>query len=61
LTQARPAIAQLGAIWEEQTTSVTLAGNLASVEPKGWLAQLLRKKAFVYSPYAENRKKVIMG
>jgi hypothetical protein len=28
---------QLGAVWEEQTTSVTLAGNLASVEAKGLL------------------------
>lgn len=28
---------QLGAIWEEQTTSVTLAGNLASVEARGLL------------------------
>ena len=26
---------QLGAIWEEQTTSVMLAGNLASIEAKG--------------------------
>ncbi|MBF2003920.1 MAG: retroviral-like aspartic protease [Chlorogloeopsis fritschii C42_A2020_084] len=26
---------QLGAIWEEQTTSVILAGNLASVEARG--------------------------
>jgi len=28
---------QLGASWEEQTTSVTLAGNLASVEARGVL------------------------
>ncbi len=28
---------QLGAIWEEQTTSVTLAGNLAAVEARGLL------------------------
>ncbi|NEP02082.1 MAG: retroviral-like aspartic protease [Symploca sp. SIO2E9] len=28
---------QLGAVWEEQTTSVILAGNLASVEAKGLL------------------------
>jgi hypothetical protein len=28
---------RLGAIWEEQTTSVTLAGNLASVEARGLL------------------------
>ncbi len=28
---------QLGAVWEEQTTSVTLAGNLASVESRGLL------------------------
>jgi hypothetical protein len=28
---------QLGAIWEEQATSVTLAGNLASVEARGLL------------------------
>jgi hypothetical protein len=28
---------QLGAIWEEQTTSVVLAGNLASVEARGLL------------------------
>nr|WP_216595583.1 aspartyl protease family protein [Myxosarcina sp. GI1] len=28
---------ELGAVWEEQTTSVTLAGNLASVEAKGLL------------------------
>ncbi|BAZ69425.1 hypothetical protein NIES4106_41970 [Fischerella sp. NIES-4106] len=28
---------QLGAIWEEQTTSVILAGNLASVEARGLL------------------------
>jgi hypothetical protein len=28
---------QLGAIWEEQTTSVLLAGNLAPVEAKGLL------------------------
>lgn len=28
---------QLGAIWEEQTVSVTLAGNLAAVEAKGLL------------------------
>jgi hypothetical protein len=28
---------QLGAVWEEQTTSVTLAGNLASVEARGLL------------------------
>lgn len=28
---------ELGAIWEEQTTSVTLAGNLASVEARGLL------------------------
>jgi hypothetical protein len=28
---------QIGAIWEEQTTSVILAGNLASVEAKGLL------------------------
>ena len=26
---------QLGAVWEEQTTSVTLAGNLAVVEARG--------------------------
>ena len=26
---------QLGAVWEEQTISVTLAGNLASVEARG--------------------------
>ena len=28
---------ELGATWEEQTTSVTLAGNLASVEARGLL------------------------
>lgn len=28
---------QLGAIWEEQTLSVTLAGNLASIEARGML------------------------
>ncbi len=28
---------QLGAVWEEQSTSVTLAGNLASAEAKGLL------------------------
>jgi hypothetical protein len=28
---------QLGAVWEEQTTSVILAGNLASVEARGLL------------------------
>lgn len=28
---------QLGAIWEEQTVSVTLAGNLAAVEARGLL------------------------
>ncbi|ASC70594.1 hypothetical protein XM38_015340 [Halomicronema hongdechloris C2206] len=28
---------QLGAVWEEQTTSVTLAGNLASLEARGLL------------------------
>lgn len=28
---------QLSAIWEEQTTSVTLAGNLASIEARGLL------------------------
>jgi hypothetical protein len=28
---------QLGAIWEEQTTCVILAGNLASVEARGLL------------------------
>ncbi|MBE8989017.1 aspartyl protease family protein [Nostoc sp. LEGE 12450] len=28
---------QLGAIWEEQTVSVTLAGNLAPVEARGLL------------------------
>ncbi|MBD2597520.1 retropepsin-like domain-containing protein [Nostoc spongiaeforme FACHB-130] len=28
---------QLGAIWEEQTTSVILAGNLVSVEARGLL------------------------
>jgi hypothetical protein len=28
---------ELGAIWEEQTTSVMLAGNLASVEARGLL------------------------
>jgi hypothetical protein len=28
---------QLGAIWEEQTTSVILAGNLAAVEARGLL------------------------
>jgi hypothetical protein len=28
---------QLGAIWEEQTTSVILAGNLATVEARGLL------------------------
>jgi hypothetical protein len=28
---------QLGAIWEEQTTVVTLAGNLASIEARGLL------------------------
>ncbi len=28
---------QLGAVWEEQTTSVVLAGNLASVEARGLL------------------------
>jgi hypothetical protein len=28
---------QLGAIWEEQTIAVTLAGNLASVEARGLL------------------------
>ena len=26
---------QLGAVWDEQTTSVTLAGNLAKVEARG--------------------------
>ncbi|NCJ08281.1 retroviral-like aspartic protease [Synechococcales cyanobacterium C] len=29
---------QLGAVWEEQTTVVTLAGNLAQVEARGLLA-----------------------
>jgi hypothetical protein len=28
---------ELGAVWEEQTTSVILAGNLASVEARGLL------------------------
>lgn len=28
---------ELGAVWEEQTTVVTLAGNLASVEARGLL------------------------
>ena len=28
---------QLGAVWDEQTTSVTLAGNLATVEARGLL------------------------
>ncbi|MBW4537246.1 MAG: hypothetical protein KME09_25245 [Pleurocapsa minor HA4230-MV1] len=28
---------QLGAVWEEQTVSVTLAGNLAAVEARGLL------------------------
>jgi hypothetical protein len=28
---------QLGAVWEEQTTAVILAGNLASVEARGLL------------------------
>lgn len=28
---------QLGAVWEEQTTSVILAGNLAAVEARGLL------------------------
>lgn len=28
---------QLGSVWEEQTTSVILAGNLASVEARGLL------------------------
>lgn len=28
---------ELGAVWEEQTTSVTLAGNLAAVEARGLL------------------------
>jgi hypothetical protein len=28
---------QLGAVWEEQTTTVTLAGNLASIEARGLL------------------------
>ncbi len=28
---------QLGAVWEEQTIAVTLAGNLASVEARGLL------------------------
>ena len=28
---------QLGAIWDEQTTFVTLAGNLASIEARGLL------------------------
>lgn len=28
---------QLGAVWEEQTTSVTLAGNLAPAEARGLL------------------------
>lgn len=28
---------QLGAVWQEQTTSVILAGNLASVEARGLL------------------------
>lgn len=28
---------QLGAVWEEQTTSVILAGNLASIEARGLL------------------------
>jgi hypothetical protein len=28
---------ELGAVWEEQTTSVTLASNLASVEARGLL------------------------
>ena len=30
---------QLGAIWEEQTTSVILAGNLASIEARGLLVR----------------------
>ncbi|MEM9219148.1 MAG: aspartyl protease family protein [Cyanobacteria bacterium P01_F01_bin.150] len=30
---------QLGAVWEEQTTAVTLAGNLASVEARGLLVK----------------------
>jgi hypothetical protein len=29
--------AELGAVWEEQTTSVILAGNLATVEARGLL------------------------
>ena len=33
---------QLGAVWEEQTTSVILAGNLAPVEARGyWFLQRL--------------------
>ncbi len=28
---------QLGAVWDEQTTFVTLAGNLASIEARGLL------------------------
>jgi hypothetical protein len=28
---------QLGVVWDEQTTSVTLAGNLATVEARGLL------------------------
>lgn len=30
---------QLGAVWEEQTTAVTLAGNLASIEARGLLVR----------------------
>jgi hypothetical protein len=35
---------QLGAVWEEQTTAVILAGNLASIEARGLLvsAQISR-------------------
>lgn len=29
--------AQLGAVWEDQTTAVTLAGNLAAIEARGLL------------------------
>lgn len=32
---------QLSAVWEEQTTSVILAGNLASVEARGLLITAL--------------------
>ena len=30
---------QLGAVWDEQTTAVTLAGNIASVEARGLLVK----------------------